>query len=97
MSQAKLPPGTYRISEVVPEGWELQSATCDDGSDPSSIDVANGETVTCIFVNHFPPEVLPVEILPFTGIDGDRLAGISVILLGSGLLLILGARRREES
>jgi hypothetical protein len=44
-----LPAGTYAVSEIVPAGWDLTSATCDDGSDPSSIDLAAGETVTCTF------------------------------------------------
>lgn len=44
-------PGTYSVSESVPAGWELTSATCDDGSDPSSIGLSAGETVTCTFNN----------------------------------------------
>ncbi len=40
-------------SEVnTPAGWELTGgATCDDGSNPSSIDLSAGETVTCTFNN----------------------------------------------
>jgi hypothetical protein len=41
--------GTYSVTESVPSGWELTSATCDDGSDPSAIDLAPGEIVTCTF------------------------------------------------
>jgi len=44
-------PGTYAVGETVPAGWDLTSATCDDGSDPSAIDLSAGETVTCTFVN----------------------------------------------
>jgi hypothetical protein len=48
-----LTPGSgYSVSEAVPAGWEQASATCDDGSPPSSIDVSSGETVTCSFVNN---------------------------------------------
>ncbi len=43
--------GTYAVSESVPAGWDLTSATCDDGSDPGAIDLAPGETVTCTFEN----------------------------------------------
>ena len=43
--------GTYSVSETVPTGWDLTSATCDDGSDPASIGLAAGETVTCTFNN----------------------------------------------
>ena len=46
-----LDPGTYSVSETVPPGWSLASATCDDGSDPSSIGLSAGETVTCTFTN----------------------------------------------
>jgi hypothetical protein len=47
-----LPPGTYDVSETDPgPDWELTSATCDDGSDPSAIDLGCGETVTCTFAN----------------------------------------------
>jgi hypothetical protein len=43
--------GPYSVSEVVPAGWQLTSATCDDGSTPGNIDLAPGETVTCTFLN----------------------------------------------
>ncbi len=46
-----LVPGDYSVSESVPEGWDLTSATCDDGSDPVSISLQAGETVTCTFEN----------------------------------------------
>jgi endonuclease/exonuclease/phosphatase family metal-dependent hydrolase/uncharacterized cupredoxin-like copper-binding protein len=44
-----LEPGTYAVDHDVPPGWETQSASCDDGSDPSAITVDPGETVTCTF------------------------------------------------
>src|ERR671922_57529 len=45
-------PGSgYSISESVPAGWLLHSATCDDGRPVSNIDVSAGETVTCTFTN----------------------------------------------
>ena len=46
-----LTPGTYNVSETVPAGWELTSATCSDGSNPNSINLAAGEDVTCTFTN----------------------------------------------
>ncbi len=46
---SNLNPGTYDVAETVPAGWNLVSGTCDDLSDPSSIDLAGGETVTCTF------------------------------------------------
>ncbi|WP_400996063.1 hypothetical protein [Agromyces sp. GXQ0307] len=44
-----LDPGTYDVTETVPDYWNLISATCDDGSDPASIGLSPGETVTCTF------------------------------------------------
>ncbi len=44
-------PGTYSVSEQATSGWIQDSATCDDGSSPSSIDVGPGETVNCTFTN----------------------------------------------
>jgi len=41
----------YSAAETVPAGWELISATCDDGSPVTNIDVSVGETVTCTFTN----------------------------------------------
>src|SRR5205085_10381765 len=46
-------PGSgYNVAETVPSGWDLTSATCDDGSPVTNIDVGPGETVTCTFTNH---------------------------------------------
>jgi hypothetical protein len=46
-----LAPGTYSVAEIVPSGWDLTSATCDDGSAPASIGLGAGETVRCTFTN----------------------------------------------
>ncbi len=51
-----LPPGTYDVAESDPRPeWDLESATCDDGSDPSAIDLGCGETVTCTFTDRIVP------------------------------------------
>ena len=51
-----LTPGTYSVNEVnIPAGWNLTSAACDDGSDPSAIGLDAGETVTCVFNNTEQP------------------------------------------
>jgi Prealbumin-like fold domain len=44
-----LTPGTYDVAETVPAGWNLVSSSCDDGSNPASISLSGGETVTCTF------------------------------------------------
>ena len=46
-----LAPGTYSVSEDVPAGWALTSAVCSDESNPSSISLAAGEVVRCVFTN----------------------------------------------
>jgi uncharacterized surface anchored protein len=47
-----LNPGTYSVAETpVPANWALTSAVCDDGSNPSSIDLDADEVVTCTFTN----------------------------------------------
>ncbi len=46
--------GTYDIAETVPDGWNLDSATCDNGDDPASVTLGNNETVVCTFENSEP-------------------------------------------
>ena len=62
------PGGDYSVSESVPAGWTLQSATCDDAnSTPADINVEQSETVTCTFVNdEIPDEVSPTSIVSTT-------------------------------
>jgi cysteine-rich repeat protein len=70
-SSGPLDPGTYSVAETVPEYWELQSASCDDGSDPSNIDLAPGETVTCTFRNHFLVNPPLLTVIKENDADGD--------------------------
>ena len=44
-----LVPGTYDVAETMPAGWNLVSESCSDQSDPQSIGLGAGETVTCTF------------------------------------------------
>jgi uncharacterized cupredoxin-like copper-binding protein len=61
-------PGTYSVAETVPPGWDLTSATCDDGSAPGAISLQAGETVTCTFNNQKDANIIVVkQTLP----DGD--------------------------
>ncbi|HEU4507265.1 MAG TPA: hypothetical protein VFR78_03435 [Pyrinomonadaceae bacterium] len=50
-----LVPGSYSVSETVPSGWDLTSATCVssimDTEAPGTIELDAGETVTCTFTN----------------------------------------------
>ena len=52
----------YSISQgSPPSGWDMSSATCDDGSPVSNISVSGGETVTCTFVNRKRGTLVVVE------------------------------------
>ncbi len=48
-------PGTYQISENVPNGWDLTSANCEssigDTETPNAIELDPGEVVTCTFTD----------------------------------------------
>ena len=46
-----LVPGSYNVSETALAGWDLTSATCDNGNLPGSITLGAGQTVTCTFSN----------------------------------------------
>ena len=50
-SGAIKPGDGYSVSEATPTGWDLTSATCDNGNSPSAITVNPGQTVTCTFNN----------------------------------------------
>lgn len=42
----------YRVTETVPGGWQLTSATCNNGDNPTTdITVEASQTVTCTFTN----------------------------------------------
>ena len=44
-------PGTYSVNETVPQGWDLTSAVCSDGSPVDEITLDPGESVTVTFTN----------------------------------------------
>jgi len=53
VDSGQLMAGTYSVAEIVPEGWELSEATCNDGeSTVDNILLQAGETVTCTFSNY---------------------------------------------
>jgi LPXTG-motif cell wall-anchored protein len=55
-----LAPGTYSVEELVPDGWDLESVVCSDGSPADAIVLDADETVVCTFTNLREP-----------GYDGD--------------------------
>ena len=42
-----LVPGTYSVDAREPKGWDLTAASCNDGSDPSAVELDPGERVVC--------------------------------------------------
>ena len=56
-------PGNYDVDETVPAGWNLTSTSCSDGSDPASIVLDPGETVTCTFVDTKLPTLTVNKVL----------------------------------
>ena len=65
--------GSYNITETVPTGWDLTSATCDNNSTPASITVTAGQTTTCTFTNTKKGQ-LTVQKTTFPGGDTTSFA-----------------------
>jgi hypothetical protein len=72
-------PGTgYSARENVPSDWTQTSATCDDGSVPSNIDLSPNEIVTCTFTNTAKPNGISLD----KKVNGDDHASAGDALLG---------------
>jgi len=55
--------GTFSIAQSpLPTGWDLTSASCDDGSLPGAVGVAPGETVHCTFTHTLRGTIVVDEI-----------------------------------
>jgi hypothetical protein len=52
----------YVAAETTPSGWTLTSATCDDSSPVTNIDVSVGETVTCTFTNTAKAKITIIKV-----------------------------------
>ncbi|MBM7505617.1 DUF5979 domain-containing protein [Agromyces aurantiacus] len=84
-----LDPGTYDVTETVPDYWNLVSATCDDGSTVDAIGLSPGEIVTCTF--HDDREVGAIEITKLRKHAADGLgeshphAGVDFVITGGEL------------
>jgi hypothetical protein len=67
-SSGDLPAGDgYGVSEVLPAGWSLVGAVCDDGSPVDNISLAEGETVTCTFTNTIEDVVAAAIVVTVVG------------------------------
>ncbi len=75
--------GLYKLTELAaPAGWEQSTATCDDGSDPGSIVLKAGKTVTCTFTN---TELDSIVIQESTAPGGGTGFGFSHDIGGGGI------------
>ncbi len=52
-TNSDLEPGIYTLTETIPTGWELSTALCSNGVDPSltNLTLVAGDIVTCRFTN----------------------------------------------
>ena len=73
-----LPAGNYSVEEVVPAGWELESASCDNGDDPREgpVELPADTVVRCTFVNApvEEPETGTIIVEKVTNPAGDETA-----------------------
>ena len=77
--------GTYSVSESVSSNWIQTSATCSDGSSPSSISLAADETVTCTFTNAKKSTIIvKKETVPDNHPEEFDFKGAIVDTLGDG-------------
>lgn len=77
--------GSYPYSVALDEGFEL-AAGSPAAAGTILIQDCSSDT-----------EIDEVDELPFTGVDAGALAVASMALLGTGVMMLMSARRREES
>ncbi len=62
-SSGLLRSGTFAVLQApTPTGWDLTSATCDDGSTPGAVNLAPGETVHCAFTHTLRGTIVVDEV-----------------------------------
>ncbi len=83
---AELSPGEYSVSESDPgPGWELESAVCTGGQDPSAITLAPGAGVTCTFTNRKLVADIKIEKSPNAqGVDPEGTAAFEITVTNTG-------------
>ncbi len=95
LSVDNLVPGTYRVTEVVPDQFELISISCDDGASPqpsfgdvsaatATFRLDPGEVVTCTFVNRLKRANLTAMAFVLRLETGGEVARQSVRTLAEG-------------
>jgi hypothetical protein len=86
-----LQPGNYSVSEAATTGWDLTSATCDNGNSPSNITLAAGATVTCTFTNRQRGSIVVKKVTNPTGAPGTfTFTGTASGSIGDGGTIVVG-------
>jgi len=84
-------PGNYSVSEAATVGWDLTSATCDNGNSPSSITLGAGATVTCTFTNTQRGTIIVKKVTDPAGAPGSfTFTGTASGSIGSGGTITVG-------
>jgi hypothetical protein len=73
--------GPYDIAEADVQGWELTSATCDDGSGAGAVALEPGETVTCTFLNTESQGPTKPPTTPATPVPTNQLWALLLLML----------------
>lgn len=95
---AGLAPGVHRLTEQVPSGWHVGTLSCQDATDDTAVeradgsavvDLAEGETVTCTYTNVADPPP-PAQPPPDTTLFDTGAPPWTSLVLALGLLLVSG-------
>ena len=76
----------------MPAGWDLTGATCTDGSNPGSINLAPGEDVICTFQNTKRGSLTVVK----NTVGGDGVFTYTSQTLGGFALTTTGGTAQQE-
>lgn len=85
-----LVPGSYSVAEAATSGWDLTSATCDNGDSPGAITLAPGATVTCTFTNTQRGAIVVKKLTAPTGGSGSfAFTGDAAGTIGDGGTIVV--------
>ena len=92
----------YTVGEQALQGYIQEGVTeCVDNDTGEAlahpITLNPGQSATCVVTNNdIPDEVLPIEILPFTGAFSRELGLFAIAVMLLGILLVATSREEEE-
>ena len=92
----------YTVGEQALQGYVQEGVTeCVDNDTSEAlahpITLSPGQSATCVVTNNdIPDEVLPIEILPFTGAFSLEMGLFAIAVMLLGILLVATSREEEE-